>query len=64
MNKYMIKHNNTDVHKLWRLAANGILDKRTVYRIFENDVPGYIVFNSKRTYDLFKRFEYSTLAMY
>lgn len=64
MNKYKIEHSNTDVRKLWMLADNGVLSHKTVEKIFENDEDGYIVFNSKQTYDIFKRFEYSTLAMY
>lgn len=61
---YRIERNNTDVKKLWYLAYNGVIDRRTVSRIFERSEDGYIVFNSKMIYDRFKTFEYSTLAMY
>ena len=33
MKKYTIVRTNTDVRKLWNLASNGILDKRTVIKI-------------------------------
>lgn len=64
MKVYKIPHSNTDVSKLWLLAYNGVIDKRTVNNIFNNDVDDHIVFNSKLIYDLYKRFEFSTLAMY
>ena len=64
MQKYAIKHSNTDVRKLWNLSKNGMLSKKTVERIFENDVDGMIVFNSKYTYEKFKQLEFTTLAMY
>lgn len=61
---YRIERNNTDVKKLWYLANNGVIDHRTVSRIFESSEDGFIVFNSKMIYDRFKLFEYSTLALY
>lgn len=62
--KPRIKHNNTDVKKLWNLAKNRVFAYRTVHDIFKNDVDGYIVFNSKYAYEKYKEFEYTTLAMY
>lgn len=59
---YKIEHSNTDVRKLWKLAANGVMDRRTVSKIFDNSADGYIVFNSKAIYERFKQFEYSSLA--
>jgi hypothetical protein len=64
MGKYKIEHTNTDVHKLWMLAENGVFSRRTVEKIFQNNEDGYIVFNSKESYDKYKELEYSTLAMY
>lgn len=63
-NLYKIEHSNTDVRKLWNLADNKVIARKTVENIFKNNVDGYIVFNSKQTYDTFKRFEYSTLALF
>jgi hypothetical protein len=64
MNEYKIEHSNTDVSKLWMLARNGVFSHRTVEKIFDNDEDGYIVFNSKESYEKYKEFQYSTLAMY
>jgi len=64
MNEYKIEHSNTDVRKLWMLADNGVFARKTVEKIFENNKDGFIVFNSKQTYDTYKKFQYSTLAMY
>lgn len=64
MNEYKIEHSNTDVRKLWMLADNGVFARKTVEKIFDNNEDGYIVFNSKQTYDTYKKFQYSTLAMY
>jgi hypothetical protein len=64
MNEYKIEHSNTVVSKLWMLAKNGVFSRKTVERIFENDEDGYIVFNSKESYEKYKKFEYSTIAMY
>lgn len=62
---YKIPHSNTDVRKLWNLADNKVLSVKTVENIFKNDnEPGFIVFNSKRTYETFKQFEFSNLAMF
>ncbi|MFQ3843300.1 hypothetical protein AABD41_01475 [Staphylococcus pseudoxylosus] len=62
--KYKMENSNTDVRKLWNLARNGVLSYQTVHKIFENDCVGVITFNSKRTYDKFKQYEFSTSAMY
>lgn len=64
--KYTIKHSNTDVRKLWCLVSHGIFAKRTVEKIFEESckVDDLIVFNSKQSYEKFKKFEYSYFAMY
>ena len=62
--RYCIEHSNTDVRKLWNLARNKVIAYQTVHSIFNNDIDGYIAFNSKQTYELYKRFEYSTIAMY
>ena len=64
--QYTIKHSNTDIRKLWNLASNGIFARKTVERIIEESckVDDLIVFNSKQSYDKFKKFEYTTFAMY
>ena len=64
MTKYTIERTNTDVRKLWNLAYNGILDKRTVSKIFENSDTDVITFNSKHTYDKFIKFQFSNSAYY
>lgn len=60
---YKIAHSNTVVSKLWNLASNGVLDRRTIDKIMESSDEEYIIFNSKKVYDLYKEFEFSTLAM-
>lgn len=68
--KYKIKHSNTDIRKLWNLARNGVFAYATVNSIMEtsdeysNEYESYIVFNSKRSFDKFKKFEFSASAMY
>ena len=64
MQKYTIERTNTDVRKLWNLAHNGILDKRTVNKIFEDSNTDVITFNSKHTYDKFIKFQFSNSAYY
>ena len=64
MKKYTIVRTNTDVRKLWNLASNGILDKRTVIKIFEESNIDVITFNSKYTYDKFLIFQFSNFAYY
>jgi hypothetical protein len=63
MKKYRIEHSNTAVRKLWTLARNGIFSYKTINDIFKNEEDGYIVFNSKKTYERFKEYQYSPLAM-
>lgn len=60
--KYKIKHNNTDVRKLWNLAKNGIFSYQTIHKIFNNENDGFITFNSKYSYDKFKKYEFTTHA--
>ena len=62
--KYTIKHNNTDVSKLWNLAKNGVFSYHTVRKIFDNENDGFITFNSKYSYDKFKQHEFTTSAYY
>ena len=64
MKKYTIERTNTDVRKLWNLAYNGIFDKRTVSKIFENSNIDVITFNSKYTYEKFLKFQFSNSAYY
>lgn len=64
MPKYTIERTNTDVRKLWNLAYNGIIDKRTVSKIFEESNIDVITFNSKHTYDKFLKFQFSNCAYY
>ena len=64
MKKYTIVRTNTDVRKLWNLASNGILDKRTVIKIFEESNIDVITFNSKYTYNKFLIFQFSNFAYY
>ena len=60
--KYAIKHNNTDVKKLWNLAKNGIFSYQTEHKIFNNENDGFITFNSKYAYDKFKQHEFTASA--
>lgn len=64
MKKYTIPRTNTDVKKLWNLSYNGILDKRTINKIFEESNIDDITFNSKHTYDKFLTFQFSNFAYY
>ena len=64
MTKYTIERTNIDVRKLWNLAYNDILDKRTVSKIFEDSNTDVITFNSKHTYDKFIKFQFSNSAYY
>lgn len=64
MKKYTIERTNTDVKKLWNLSYNGILDKRTVTKIFEESNIDVITFNSKHAYDKFRKFQFSNCAYY
>ena len=64
MQKYTIERTNTDVNKLWNLASNGIFDKRTVNKIFDNSCIDVITFNSKYSYDKFHRHQFSAFAYY
>ena len=64
MTKYTIERTNTDVRKLWNLAYNGIIDKRTVTKIFENSNTDVITFNSKHTFEKFIKFQFSNSAYY
>ena len=62
MKKYTIEHNNTDVSKLWNLAKNGVFSYQTIHKIFNNENEGLITFNSKSSYDKFKKFEFTASA--
>jgi hypothetical protein len=64
MGKFKIEHSNTDVKKLWMLARNGVFSHKTVTKIFASESTQYIVFHSKRSYEKYKEFQYSSLAMY
>ena len=64
MKKYTIERNMTDVRKLWFLADNGIFDKRTINKIFDQSNIDVITFNSKYAYDKFIQFQFSTFAYY
>lgn len=58
-----MERSNTSVKKLWMLARNGVLSYETVKNIFKNEEDGFIVFNSKRSYEKFKEHEFSASAM-
>lgn len=60
---FYISHSNTDVKKMWNLVKNGILDRKTVDDILSNTDGFYIFFDSEETYNKYKEFEYSSLAM-
>ena len=64
MHEYKIELNNTDISKLWMLARNGIFSKSTVYKIIDNSNDEYIIFNSRESYEKFRKFEFSASAMY
>lgn len=60
---YQIEHSNLVVSKLWNLAKNGVFDYRTVEGIVKDSDGHYLIFNSKASYDKFKEYEYSNLAI-
>ena len=64
MKKYTIKRTNTDVRKLWNLAYNGMIDKRTINKIFDNSNIDVITFNSQYTYKKFLELQFSNFAYY
>lgn len=64
LGEYKIPCDNTNVQKLWNLTHNGLFTMKTIEDIFKNNDPEFIIFNSKQSYEKFKRFEFSNAAMH
>lgn len=61
--RYKIEKNNSDVRKLWTLARNGYMSRKTVHNILENESDEFIIFNSKRTYEKYLNLRYDRSAI-